>query len=162
MQDLPDMTVDQWNDVYIEVTEELYRGIAQQLIEEFNQNEKFHWELNEKFSKLAIENQVETLDPSNIDVAVCSLCKNNSARRVKETRIHCEMAGCVAIDLKFEDFIVEDIMMKLGAVVQEHKNCAQEEGLQCFEQPKNSEISIVELSEDHEFKNLKDDVSLWV
>ena len=66
---------------------------------------------------MAIEQQAETLDPSNHDVAVCSLCKSNAARRVKGTKIHCEMTGCVEIDLKISEFKVEDIMMTLSTVV---------------------------------------------
>ena len=34
MQDLPEMSVDEWNKVYIEVSDELYEQIAKQLIRE--------------------------------------------------------------------------------------------------------------------------------
>ena len=55
MPDLPDMTVDEWNQVYLEVTEELYQTVAKQLIEERNQDPVVEWDLKEAFSRMAIE-----------------------------------------------------------------------------------------------------------
>ena len=55
MQDLPEMTVEEWNQVYIEVSDELYAEIAKQLIAERNMDPVKNWDLNEAFSNMAIE-----------------------------------------------------------------------------------------------------------
>jgi len=43
------------------------------------------------FSELAIEQQAEILDPANNDSAVCGLCKRNVVRRIRGSRIVCEL-----------------------------------------------------------------------
>ena len=55
MQDLPEMSVDEWNKVYIEVSDELYEQIAKQLIRERKEDPQSEWDLNEAFSNMAIE-----------------------------------------------------------------------------------------------------------
>ena len=88
---LPELTVDEWNEIYEEMSRDINQYLAQQLIEERKQDESADFELNQLFSELAIEQQAETLDPNNKDANVCALCKSNVARRVKQTRIVCEM-----------------------------------------------------------------------
>ena len=87
--------------------------------------------MNEAFSNLAIEQAAETLDTENPnpDVAVCTLCRQSSVRRVKETKIFCEMAGCIEIDLKCNNWTVEQIMQKLSEMVFELKKAAEESGI---------------------------------
>ena len=59
---------------------------------------------------------METLDPanSNSNTGVCALCKCNVARRVHGSRIVCEKPGCLDINVLFDDFTVEDLMIKLN------------------------------------------------
>ena len=72
------------------------------------------------------------LDPSNNDSCVCALCKSNVARRVQGTKIICEQQGCLDIDIKFEEFRVEDVMIKLCQIVDEHKRHSEESNMDCF------------------------------
>lgn len=84
------------------------------------------------FSELAIETQAETLDPANKDSSVCALCKSNVTRRVRGSRIACELTGCLDFDVRFDDFRVEDIMIKICSLVDEHKRMSAEQGGTCF------------------------------
>ena len=72
------------------------------------------------------------LDPANNDSCVCAICKSNVARRVQGSRIVCELQGCLDIDVKFEDFRVEDVMIKLCQIVDEHKRHSEESNMDCF------------------------------
>ena len=44
----------------------------------------------------------------------------------------CELQGCLDIDVKFEDFRVEDVMIKLCQIVDEHKRHSEESNMDCF------------------------------
>ena len=151
------MSVEEWNEVYIEVSDELYAEIAKQLIAERNQDPAKNWDLNEAFSNMAIEQQAEmfNMEHPNPDVAVCSLCKRSAARRIKEQQIHCEMPGCVEIDLKCKDWTVEHIMIKLSGMVKEHQKIAEENDQKCCEKFKNSEVWVMECSGELEFKPIQ-------
>ena len=109
MHDLPQMSVDEWNQVYIEVHDELYAEIAKQLIAERNQDPVKAYDLNEAFSNMAIEQAAEMFDMENPnpDVAVCALCQQSAARRLKGQEIHCEMTDCIHINMKCSDWTVE-------------------------------------------------------
>ena len=107
--------------------------LAQQLIQDSKNDPEADYELNQMFSELAIEQQAEMLDPDNNDSCVCALCKNNVARRIQGTRIVCEMTGCLDIDLRFPDFRVEDVMIKLCQIVDEHKRNNEEQHTDCFD-----------------------------
>ena len=87
----PDLTIDEWNEIYLEVTQDLNRFLALQLIEDRKQDVSADYELNQMFSEMAIEMQAETLDPNNNESAVCALCKSNVARRIHGSRIACEL-----------------------------------------------------------------------
>ena len=117
----PDLTIDQWNEMYLEVQYELNSMLAQQLVEDHKFDDEADYELNQMFSELAIEQQAETLDPTNNDSGVCPMCKGNVARRVQGSRIVCELQGCLDINCHFDDFRVEEIMIKLNQIVDEHK-----------------------------------------
>lgn len=78
------------------------------------------------FSQLAIDVQAETLDPANNDSSVCALCKRNVARRIRGSRIVCELPGCLDIDIYFPHFRVEDVMIKVCRMLEDHKRYAQE------------------------------------
>jgi len=45
-----DMTVDDWNEIYLEVTRELHEVLAKQLIQESKQDEQTSFEEYERFS----------------------------------------------------------------------------------------------------------------
>lgn len=125
-QCLPDLTVDEWNEIYLEVTRDLNRLLAKQLIEDRKSDVESDFELNEMFSQLAIDVQAETLDPTNNDSCVCALCKRNVARRIKGSRIVCELPGCLDIDIYFTHLRVEDVMIKVCRMLDEHKRHAQD------------------------------------
>ena len=93
------------------------------------------------FSELAIEQQAEVLDPSNNDSCVCALCKRNVARRVHGTRIVCEMPGCLDINVMFEEFRVEDVMIKLCQILDEHKRHSEESNINCCNTKTNTASS---------------------
>ena len=63
---------------------------------------------------------------------MCALCKSNVARRIRDTRIVCELQGCLDIELRFADFKVEDVMIKVCQLMDEHKQHATESGTECF------------------------------
>lgn len=52
---LPELSVEQWNDIYLEVTEDMHRMLAKQLIEDRKLDVNADYELNQMFSELAIE-----------------------------------------------------------------------------------------------------------
>ena len=76
------MTEGEYDDICEELERELYESIAKQLIADSKQDSERDWNLSLAFSKMAIEHETETLGSSNIDVAVCALCRHNTARRV--------------------------------------------------------------------------------
>ena len=54
--DLPELTVDQWNEIYEEVTQDMNKMLALQLIEDQKHyDHEADYELNQMFSELAIE-----------------------------------------------------------------------------------------------------------
>ena len=54
-ENLPELTVDQWNEIYMEVTEDLNKMLAEQLIEDSKNDPYADYELNEMFSQCAAE-----------------------------------------------------------------------------------------------------------
>ena len=94
------------------------------------------------------------LDPANNDSCVCALCKSNVARRVQGTKIVCEQPGCLEIDVKFEEFRVEDVMIKLCQIVDEHKRHSEESNMGCFRHlaAKEWNLDVVLLDENFEFQ----------
>ena len=54
-ENLPELTVDQWNEIYMEVTEDLNKMLAEQLIEDSKNDPEADYELNEMFSQCAAE-----------------------------------------------------------------------------------------------------------
>ena len=115
--------MDEW---YLEISQDFNKFLVQQLIEDRKYDSSVDYELNEMFSQLGIEQQAEMLDPSNsnIDSAVCALCKCNVVRRVHGTRLVCEKPGCLNINMLFPDFTVEELMISLCKLVNEHKSHA--------------------------------------
>jgi ribosomal protein L37AE/L43A len=77
------------------------------LLEQRKQDEGYNYEINQAFSELAIQQQAESLDPDNRDCYVCARCKNNVARRIKQSVIVCEKPGCFEIDLRYDGYSVE-------------------------------------------------------
>ena len=83
MKDLPQMTVEEWNELYLEMTDELHAMIAKEMIQQRNQRPETAWKLEEAFSELLITNTEEALGPGNKgDVSNCPVCKMNIVRRV--------------------------------------------------------------------------------
>ena len=111
---LPELTIDQWNEVYLELSQEMNNMLAQQLIEDRKLDDEADYELNKMFSAMAIEQQAEVLDPTNNDSGVCPMCKVNIARRIHGSKIMCELQGCLDINCYFEDFRVEEMLLKLN------------------------------------------------
>jgi hypothetical protein len=92
-----DMTVDEMNTVYSEITSELYQAIAQSLLTQQKQDEAYNYESNEAFSRAAADAQAMALH-DNKDASVCAICKSGNAYRVR-TKLMCENTGCLDIDL---------------------------------------------------------------
>ena len=124
----PDMTVDEWNKVYAEVTIELHEAIAKQLLKEREEEESFYLELNDKFSELAIEQQVETLTGEGWDSSVCAVCKSDIVRRFGR-RITCNRKGCIDMHFPLVNldgnqviplFKVEQLMNNMCSVIADH------------------------------------------
>ena len=53
-------------------------------------------------------------------------------RRIQGTRVTCELQGCLDVDVRFGEFRVEDLMIKICGLIEEHKRHSEEQGLQCF------------------------------
>jgi hypothetical protein len=103
---------------------EMHRAIAEQLLRERSLDESANYELNEKFTKLATEQQAETMDPScyNEGASVCALCKRGMVRRIGTRYLTCEIPGCFEITLPFDfvNYRVEDVMTRLQVAVYDH------------------------------------------
>jgi hypothetical protein len=118
--------------------------VARELIEARRQDEVACFELDQAFAELAVETQAETYDPDNPnrDCYVCARCKNNTARRIRESRIVCERTGCLDIDLKFNGFSVEQVMLALQQVLEEHKAEAIAKNESCGGKEECTEITV--------------------
>ena len=125
----PDMTVEEWNDIYIEVTRELHESIAKQLVLDSKQCEQTDIDNQERFSQQETDIQAELGDPQNYTSSVCAVCKNGVARKFNN-RLACENPGCVDLIIppvcgQFNQsvipmFKVETLMIHLGALVRDH------------------------------------------
>jgi len=66
------------------------------------------------------------------------------------------MQGCLDIDIKFEEFRVEDIMIKTCQIVDEHKRHSEESNMDCCSRRnisvKDWNLKVVLLDENFEFK----------
>jgi hypothetical protein len=51
---LPELSVDEWNEIYMEMCQELHEFIAKELMEERRQDIGANYEINQAFSELAI------------------------------------------------------------------------------------------------------------
>lgn len=62
----------------------MHRQIAEQLLLDYRQNESTNCELNERFTELALEQQIETNDPDggNFAAGVCALCRSGIVRMI--------------------------------------------------------------------------------
>jgi hypothetical protein len=73
--------------------------------------------LNEQFSRMAVEQMAETMDPNlkNKNASVCAVCKHALVRRVGPLRLACEIPGCLDLTMPFDftRFSVEDVMKRL-------------------------------------------------
>ena len=56
---LPELTTDQWNEVYLELSQEANNMLAQQLIEDRKLDDEADFAQNNEFSAMAIESQAE-------------------------------------------------------------------------------------------------------
>ena len=63
MRDQEDISVDEWNLMYDELTKCLSQQLAHQLTEDERQGPGYIYELNQQFTDQGIECQVETLSP---------------------------------------------------------------------------------------------------
>lgn len=146
------MDIDDWNQVYIELKEDLHRAIAQNLIAERKDDESANFELNEQFSRMAVEQLAECLDPkiNNGNTSVCAVCKHALVRKIGKSRLACEVPGCLDLKLPFEytEYSVEDVMNRLQMIIFNHKNeCSEECRLG------QNDITLVTLQEvDEEFE----------
>ena len=111
------MDIDDWNQFYEELRQDFHRAIAQELIQERTQDEAANYELNEQFSRMAVDQMVETMDPNltHKNASVCAVCKNALVRRVGPYRLACEVPGCLDLTMPFDftHFSVEDVMNRL-------------------------------------------------
>jgi hypothetical protein len=91
---------------------------------EQKQDEAANYELNEQFSRLAVEQMAETMDPNlkHKNASVCAVCKHALVRRVGGSRLACEVPGCLDITMPFyyTDFSVEEVMNRLQSSIYEH------------------------------------------
>ena len=110
--------------------------------------------MNEAFSNLAIEQLAEINDPENKDSCVCARCKNGLVRRIADTKIVCEVPGCLDLDIKYADFKVENIMYKLLQILDEHKIQGTEQGSSCKGDGSKCDVSLgyLKSSEEEQFE----------
>lgn len=91
------------------------------------------------------------MDPDNRDSYVCARCKNNVARRIKHSKIICERTGCFEIDLHYDGFSVEQIMITIQCILEEHKKEALIEGSKCQGKEEFTEINVRIMTDDEQF-----------
>lgn len=82
---------------------------------------------------------------------MCARCKNNVARRIKESKIICEKPGCLEIDLHYNGFSVEQVMIAIQCILEDHKkeNAAAES--KCKGKEEFTEINVRLMTEDEQF-----------
>ena len=56
---LPELSTDQWNEMYLELSQEVNSMLAQQLIEDRKLDDEADFVQNNEFSAMAIESQAE-------------------------------------------------------------------------------------------------------
>lgn len=49
-EQLPELSVDEWNEIYIEIQQDMTRMLALQLLEDRKQDVEYDYELNQMFS----------------------------------------------------------------------------------------------------------------
>lgn len=118
------MDIEDWNQFYEELMQDFHRAIAKGLIYDQKQDEAANYELNEQFSRMAVEQMAETMDPNltHKKASVCAVCKHALVRRVGPFRLACEVPGCLDLTMPFDftHFSVEDVMNRLQSSIYEH------------------------------------------
>jgi hypothetical protein len=59
-------------------------------------------------------------DPNNNSFYICAICKRY-VYRISPTQIQCERPGCLDMDLRSDDFKLEDLMNMIMRVLIDHK-----------------------------------------
>ena len=77
-----------------------------------HQSDCYNYESNEAFSRRAVESLADAYNTCGKDSYVCAICKSGNAHRIK-TKIICENTGCLDIDLKMNQFSVEQVMQAI-------------------------------------------------
>ena len=70
------------------------------------------------------------------------------------------MAGCLDIDVKFAEYRVEDVMIKLCQIFDEHKRHAEESHMDCIKTRSNLNLQVVLLDENFEFQPVTPDMQV--
>ena len=69
------MTIDQWNNEYQQIYNELNEYLARSLIESTANDESYHFEKYQQMNNQETEQIAQTYDPNNNSFYICALCK---------------------------------------------------------------------------------------
>lgn len=64
-------------------------------------------------------------DPNNNSFYICALCKRY-VYRVGASKVQCEKPGCLDLDLKCENFKLEELMNLIMKVLLDHRQSCEE------------------------------------
>ena len=143
---MSEISVDQFNEEYIQLMEELNQYLAKKLLESCNNDDALNYQRNYEFSKQQTETLAQMYDPTNNSFYICAICKRY-VYRVNGTKVQCEKPGCLDLDLRCEDFKLEDLMNMIMRVLMDHKAHCEEQGLQICSEENHIKVKVQFLSE---------------
>jgi len=116
----PELSIDEWNDEYQQIMNEMNEYLAKMLIESAKQDESHQYESYQNLLEKDLEEMASFYDQNNNDFYVCAICKRN-VYRVQGSRVCCQRPDCINIDLGNENFKLEDLMHLVMKLVLDHR-----------------------------------------
>ncbi|CDW75359.1 UNKNOWN [Stylonychia lemnae] len=122
-----DLSVDEWNQEYDEIINELNAYAAQQLIEMTKFDELYHYEKYEQTNQREADQFAQTYDPTNNSFYICAICKRYVYR-------------C-------DNFKLEDVMNRIMKYALEHREQCENEQRELCEEELYLKVSIKMMSD---------------
>lgn len=143
------MSVEEWQREYDLIYQELNDYLAQELLESTKHDENFHIQKYEELNQQEVEHLTEMYNnPDNTNFYVCAVCKGYVHRLQNQpSRIVCERRGCIDIDLRIDQFRLEDVMNMVMKVLMDHREACNERGPEVCNVERSVKLKINALSE---------------
>lgn len=120
LNNLPELSVDQFNEEYIQLMDELNQYLAKKLLDSCNNDDALNYQRNDEFTQQQTETLAQIYDPQNNSFYICAICKRY-VYKVMGSRVQCEKPGCLDLDLRCDEFRLEDLMNCIMKVLIDHK-----------------------------------------